>query len=84
MGRTFYEAFYDHWKKPKNISGFTISIREKPLPQFGSRLTVRVDDTRIFQSQFRPGSRELRPAAQRAAERAQYYLRKFYEPRQVY
>ncbi len=84
VGRTFYGAFYDHWEEPDNISGFQIRIREQPLPQFGSRLIVQVDDTHIFQSQFRPGSRDIRTAAQKAAQRAQYYLREFHEPRRIY
>lgn len=84
VGRTFYDAFYDRWKAPDESSGFTITIQEQPLPQFGSRLTVRVEGTIILRSQFRPGSRKLETAAQRAVRRARYYLQTYYEPRRVY
>jgi len=84
IGRDFYTQFQGHWTRPENVSDYTIRIRERPLPQFGSRLTVRVGQTTIFQGHLRPQYRQIDQAAQQAVARAQYYLTEFYEPREVY
>ena len=78
------DAFHNHWSKPEDASSFTILIAERPLPQFGSQIRVSVGETAVYQGQLRPGYRQIEKAAQRAAARARYYLREFYEPREVY
>ena len=84
IGRDFKDAFHNHWSKPEDASSFTILIAERPLPQFGSQIRVSVGETAVYQGQLRPGYRQIEKAAQRAAARARYYLREFYEPREVY
>jgi hypothetical protein len=84
IGRDFKDAFHNHWTKPEDASSFTILIAERPLPQFGSQIRVSVGETAVYQGQLRPGYRQIEKAAQRAAARARYYLREFYEPREVY
>jgi len=84
IGRDFKDAFHTHWTKPEDASSFTILIAERPLPQFGSQIRVSVGETAVYQGQLRPGYRQIERAAQRAAARARYYLREFYEPREVY
>lgn len=84
IGRDFKDAFHDHWNPPEDVTDYTIEIREQPLPQFGSRLSVRVGEATIYQGQLRPQYRQIEQAARQAAARARYYLTEFYEPREVY
>ena len=84
VGNDFYAAFYGAWSEPEDASLYTVSVREEPSPQFGARLTVEVGDTVIFRTFLRPNNRKIQNAAQRAARRAQVYVKKYHEPREVY
>lgn len=84
IGRDFKDAFHNHWDPPEDVTDYTIEIREQPLPQFGSRLSVRVGEMTIYRGQLRPQYHQIEQAARRAAARARYYLTEFYEPREVY
>jgi len=84
IGRDFRNAFNDHWVEPESVSNFSIYIQEQPLPQFGSRISVRVGETTVFTGTLRPDYRRIEQAARQAAMRARYYLEKYYEPREVY
>lgn len=83
-GRRFAEAFLDQWTEPEDVGRFTLEIQETPAPQFGSRVVVEIEGTTILESILRPARGEIEPAAQQAARRAMYYLREYYEPREVY
>jgi len=84
VGNDFYGAFYGAWSEPEDASLYTVSVREEPSPQFGARLTVEVGDTMIFRTFLRPNNRKIQKAAQRAAQRAHIYVKKYHEPRDVY
>lgn len=71
VGRTFYDAFYRAWDPPEGVHGFTIEIREQPLPGVGSRVAVYMDDRRLFQLGLPGRRREI----ERLAERASAYVR---------
>jgi hypothetical protein len=84
VGRNFYDAFYGAWTEPDDASLYTVYVREEPTPQFGARVIVEVGDTKIFQTFLRPNARRTKKAGQQAAQRAQFYVREYYEPREVY
>ncbi len=84
VGDDFYTAFYGAWSEPEEVGLYTVAVQEEPSPQFGARLAVHVDDTTIFRTFLRPNNRKIQDAAQRAAQRAHIYLKKYHEPREVY
>ena len=84
VGSNFYDAFYDAWTEPDDASLYTVYVREEPTPQFGARVVVEVGDTKIFQTFLRPNARRTKKAGRQAAQRAQFYVREYYEPREVY
>jgi hypothetical protein len=84
VGRNFYDAFYGAWTEPDDASLYTVYVREEPTPQFGARVIVEVGDTKIFQTFLRPNARRTEEAGQKAAQRARFYVREYYEPREVY
>ncbi len=84
IGDDFYAAFYRHWEAPDETSHFTVRVEEQPVPRFGTRVIVRVEDTEVFQSYLKPRTREIERAAQEAASRAGLYLQKYHRPRKVY
>ena len=84
IGRDFYDTFYRRWEDPDDVASFTISIRERPQPRRSTRVTVAVEERVVFRSQLRPRPRTIQRAAQKAVARATLYLKKYYEPREVY
>lgn len=84
VGSDFYSAFYDAWSEPEDAKMFTVHVSEEPSPQFGARLAVKVDDTMIYRTFLRPNNRKIQQAAQTAAQRAQIYLKRHHEPREIY
>lgn len=84
VGNDFYTAFYGAWSEPNETFLYTVRVREEPAPQFGARLSVEISDTVIYRTFLRPNPQKIQKAARQAAQRAQVYLKKYYEPREVY
>lgn len=84
IGNDFYTAFYSAWSEPEDAEMYTVSVLEEPAPQFGARLRVEISDDVIFQTFLRPNNQKIEQAAQQAVQRAQTYLEKYHEPREVY
>lgn len=84
IGDDFYDAFYSQWEAPDEASHFTVRIEEQPVPRFGTRVIVRVEETEVFQSYLKPRTREIEQAAREAVSRAGLYLQKYHRPRSVY
>lgn len=53
-GRDFYDIFFSKWVTPKGVRNFIIEIREKPIPQMGTEITIIVKDIEIFQEKVQP------------------------------
>ncbi len=54
LGHDFYDIFYKNWQPPQNSGNFTIIIDEKPLPQLGTQVTIKINDTDVFQQILQP------------------------------
>ena len=54
LGHDFYDVFYDNWQPPQNSGNFTIVIDEKPLPQLGTQVTIKINDNDVFQQMLQP------------------------------
>lgn len=53
-GRDFYDIFYSGWETPKGINNYIIEIKEKPIPQMGTEITLVVKEFVIFQEKLPP------------------------------
>jgi len=84
IGRDFYDVFYSRWQPPQNAANYTIRITEQYAPSLGSQVVVKVDETTLFRSYLQPNFEQIRTAALRALARTQQYLKRQYEPREVY
>jgi curli production assembly/transport component CsgE len=54
VGHDFYDLFYANWAPPGEIRSSTIVVSEKTLPRLGTQVTVRINDTEVFQSFIQP------------------------------
>ena len=54
MGSDFYDLFYTHWEAPPEASNFTIIIMEQPVPQMGTRITLKINDDEVAQFMLQP------------------------------
>jgi len=84
VGSDFYAAFYSAWSEPESAEMYTVAVREEPAPRFGARLSVEIGDTVVFQTFLRPNNQKIQRGARQAVRRAQIYLKKHHEPREVY
>ncbi len=49
IGRDFYDLFYQNWNPPESVAKLPITIYENPLPGRGTRVTVKVEDSIVYQ-----------------------------------
>jgi hypothetical protein len=86
IGARFARAFTNKWSEPETLedAGYTITLGENPAPRRGTQVFVEVEGTMLFQSYLLPNRWQIRQAAQQAMQRATLYLKKYYEPREVY
>ena len=54
IGRDFYDLFYSLWEAPQGVKGYTIYVDERAHPQFGSWVSVTVDETVVYENVLRP------------------------------
>lgn len=53
-GRDFYDIFFSKWEAPKGVKNFIIEIKEKPMPQMGTEITLVVKEIEIFKEKLPP------------------------------
>lgn len=63
IGRDFYDVFYNAWEAPEGSVNYTVVVEEQPVPGFGTRLVVRVNDDVAFDTRLLPRYEEVRDAA---------------------
>lgn len=54
MGSDYYDLFYTNWEAPPEARNFTIIITEQPVPQMGTRITLKVNDNEVAQFMLQP------------------------------
>ena len=74
MGRDFYELFYASWTAPEGAIGFTLVVREQPMPQMGTRVLVEINDQVVYHAQLQPRYEMIEEHAEEAINYATYYL----------
>lgn len=53
-GRDFYDIFFSKWEAPKGVKNFIIIIKEKPIPQMGTEISIIVKEMEIFKEKIQP------------------------------
>lgn len=66
IGRDFYDVFYARWNPPEGAVNYTVRVQEQPLPNLGTRISVRVNDEVAFQGMLQPRYDFIESAAQQA------------------
>jgi len=86
VGARFSRAFHNRWSPPEAVANanYTVRIQENPVPRFGAQLLVDIEGTTLYQGYLRPNRQQIERAARTAVKRAMLYLKKYYEPREVY
>ena len=77
VGHDFYDFFYSNWESPKNVKDYTITISEKPLPQLGTQITIKVNDTPVFQRFVQPRYELIQEMAQQGLAISFSYLENY-------
>jgi hypothetical protein len=66
LGRDFYDLFYRGWHAPPDAVNYTITLAEQPVPNLGTRVSVRVNDEIAFSANLQPRYETIETAARRA------------------
>lgn len=74
VGRDFYELFFNSWENPTQITDFSISISEKPMPGIGTQITVTIDEHEIVKQFVRPNQEMIETLAEYSVGIAGQYL----------
>ena len=82
MGHDFYDIFYSLWQPPENIKNYTITIEEKPLPQLGTQIAIRVNDSYVFQNFLQPRYELIEEYAQYGIQMVYSFLYNYQEIQQ--
>ncbi|MFW5872821.1 MAG: CsgE family curli-type amyloid fiber assembly protein, partial [bacterium] len=59
VGKDFYDMFYNKWQFPETNESFFITFSERPMPGLGTRVTITIDDTQIFQQFVKPNYEQM-------------------------
>jgi curli production assembly/transport component CsgE len=73
-GRDFVDLFNKSFDPPQQINDYTIVIEEKPLPQFGTLILMKVNGNYIFQRFIQPRYHTIKVNAEQATGIALQYL----------
>ncbi len=77
IGHDFYDLFYSSWQPPDNFGDYTIVIEEKPLPQLGTQVTIKINDNEIFQQILQPRYDVIEAMAQYGVELSFNYIQNY-------
>ncbi len=77
IGHDFYDLFYSNWQPPDNFGDYTIIVEEKPLPQLGTQVTIKVNDNEIFQQILQPRYDIIESMAQYGVELSFNYIQNY-------
>ncbi len=76
MGNNFYSVFYKHWKDPKDVQNFTITVSEQPMPSRGTMVQVEIDNQLVFRNRLEPRYYKTEQAAKQAVKICQRRLQR--------
>ncbi len=74
IAREFYDLFYSLWSSPVENLDYSLLFEEKPLPSFGTQITITINEVIIFQQFIRPRYETIEMMANQAVYQAANYL----------
>ena len=74
VGRDFYELFFSSWSNPTQITDFSITIKERPMPGMGTQIRVFMDEHEILTQFVQPNMELIERLAAYTVELASRYL----------
>ncbi|HEY6907214.1 MAG TPA: CsgE family curli-type amyloid fiber assembly protein [Ignavibacteriaceae bacterium] len=77
IGHDFYDLFFANWQPPENQGDYTIVISEKPFPQSGTQIIIKINDNEIFQQILQPRSDAIEAVAQYGVEICGSYIQNY-------
>ncbi len=83
MGRKFYADFFKLWEAPQGISGFFVTILEKPAPGRNSFIIIQVNKREIWRIQLPQQPAVVRQYAEMAVGITQQYLAQQFQQDQL-
>ena len=79
VGRDFYDEFYTNWSNPTQITDFSITIKEMPMPGVGTQITVLIDDYEILKQFIRPNQEMIEMLSEYTVGLASQFLLNYQE-----
>ncbi len=79
LGHDFYDLFYQKWDSPQLPNDFTIVITEKPIPSLGTQVSIKINDTEIFQNRLQSRYEQIEELAEYAVQLSLNYLQNYEE-----
>ncbi len=79
LGHDFYDLFYQKWDSPQLPNDFTIVISEKPIPSLGTQISVKINDTQIFENRLQTRYELIEELADYAVQLSMNYLQNYEE-----
>ena len=73
-GRDFVDLFNKSFDPPEKFNDYTIVIEEKPLPQFGTLILMKVNGNYVYQRFIQPRYQTIKLNAEQASGIALQYL----------
>jgi len=74
IGNDFYDIFYTNWNPPPQAKNYTITILEKPFPLQGNLITVKVNDSKVFERFVQPRYESIVESVNQAIKYTANYL----------
>ena len=73
-GRDFVDLFNKNFNPPEQLNNYTVVIEEKPLPQFGTLILMKVNGNYVYQRFIQPRYQTIKLNAEQASAIALRYL----------
>jgi curli production assembly/transport component CsgE len=73
-GRDFVDLFNKSFNPPEKFNDYTIVIEEKPLPQFGTLILMKVNGNYVYQRFIQPRYQTIKLNAEQASGIALQYI----------
>jgi curli production assembly/transport component CsgE len=79
VGRDFYDEFFTRWSNPTQITDFSITIKDRPMPGIGTQITLMIDDQEILQQFIRPNQEMIEMLSEYCVGLVNQYLLNYQE-----
>lgn len=75
--KEFYDMFYNQWTIPELAFQYSIIFSEKPMPRFGTLITIKINEQQIFQNFVQPRYERIEEMVELALRKTLLYLENY-------